>query len=116
LRDDQLVSDPFFIPGPQELHDGSGGKYAADHRNTLLAEMIPGRTLPCGGYDVAKFTQDAGEQRNFDMMALESGWPQERLNNNNQRNRWLHSDMNNVAYPFIWRLFDRITKLGALDP
>jgi hypothetical protein len=80
-----------------------------------LAEMIPARTRPVGGNEVSKFSEDAGEERNFDMVDLENGWPQERLSNDRKQNHWFHSDMNEVAYPFTWKLFDRFKTLAHLD-
>jgi hypothetical protein len=29
-----------------------------------------------------------------------NGWPQERLQNDKKRERWLHSDIKDIAYPF----------------
>jgi hypothetical protein len=119
LRDDQLISDPLFVPGPEELHNGNGSAYAAERRNTLLAEMIPARTLPAGGNRIISraFILPDGEDRNFDLTStdFQNGWPQDRLSNNSKRNRWLHSDINNVGYPFTWKLFDKFKNLGALD-
>ena len=118
LVDAQLVNNPFFTSGPEDVHNDNGGMYVAEHRNTLLAEMIPARTLPAGGNRVlsSAFVRPDGEDRNFNLTStdFQNGWPQERLSNDSQRNRWLHSDINNVAYSFTWKLFDRFKTLGAL--
>jgi alpha-tubulin suppressor-like RCC1 family protein len=112
LRDDQLVSDPLFIPGPADLHDENGSAYAADHRNTLLAEMIPARTPPAGGNRIPSFIPLNGTDRNYDMSSdtFQNGWPAERASS-----RWLHSDVTAVAYPFTWKVFDKFTNLADLN-
>ena len=117
LTDSQLIPNPFFFPGPAELHTDNGPAYVSEHRNTLLAEMIPARTRPAGANPVNTFIPPNGEDRNLNMTStlFQNGWPQERLTNEAKRNRWLHSDMNNVAYPFTWKLFDKFKSLAVLD-
>lgn len=115
ISDPELIAEPFFTPGSVDLYGDNGSSYAVQHRNTLLAEMVPARTRPAGGNEVVKFTLDAGEQRNIDLITLENGWPQERLNNDQKQNRWLHSDANQIAYQFTWKLFERLKNLSALD-
>ena len=119
LNDIQLINNPFFLPGPQDLHNNNGSTYAAQHRNTLLAEMIPARTRPAGSNRIENsyFIPPNGGERNFNLTSTEfqNGWPEERLNNAQDGNRWLHSDINNVAFPFTWKVFDKFKTLGGLD-
>jgi alpha-tubulin suppressor-like RCC1 family protein len=112
LRDDQLIQDPFFRPGPPDLHNANGSSYASAqaHGNTLLAEMIPARTRPVGGNELVKLTRDFGGDRNVDLTNLENGWPGER-----PTTRWLHSDVNAVAFRYTWKLFNEFKTLASLD-
>jgi alpha-tubulin suppressor-like RCC1 family protein len=112
LRDDQLIQDPFFRPGPSDLHNANGSSYASAqaHGNTLLAEMIPARTRPAGGNELIKLTRDYDRQRNVDLTNLENDWPSER-----PTTRWLHSDMNAVAFRYTWKLFNEFKTLARLD-
>jgi pimeloyl-ACP methyl ester carboxylesterase len=119
LTNEQLIPDPFFVPGPPSLHDGGGSDYALSHRNTLLAEMIPARTRPAGANRIASraFVPPDGADRNLNLTSsdFENGWPQERLSNEQKLNRWLHSDIEEVAYPFTWKLFSYFNGLAHLN-
>jgi len=44
---------------------------------------------------------------NFDMMTLENGWPAGRAVNPSEANRWHHSDFQQVAYTFTYKLFNQ---------
>src|SRR5205823_11191346 len=117
LSDESLTSEPVFDPGfslggnppikeakvihggaPDwiiDLTDASKGSAAAQaHRNQLLAEMFPARTLPAGANLSPKFAPPGGVDRNFDMPELyKNGWPHERGN----ESEWKHSDCKIVA-------------------
>jgi alpha-tubulin suppressor-like RCC1 family protein len=85
-----------------------GSAVAANHRNTLLAEMFPATTLPIG----STFQESLGQEKNFDMQTqFKEGWPAERQNED-----WRHSDLKNIAYPFIFHVFDSFVELGKLNP
>jgi hypothetical protein len=91
-----------------DLTDPSkGSDIAASHSNTLLAEMFPATTLPIG----STFQPSLGLENNFDMQTeFKESWPVER-----QDEDWRHSDLKQIAYPFIFHLFDRIVELGKLN-
>jgi hypothetical protein len=113
LSDAELVADSFFSSGPLALHNSNGSTYAGQHRNTLLAEMIPARTRSAGSNRVESrgFVLLSGEDRNFNMNAVfQNTWPSGRSST-----RWLHSDVNNVGYPFTWKLFAKFAELGELN-
>jgi len=133
VSDAILRADPVFDPGftlrisppspdgappPKEVHSGApnwiadltdpakGSVTAQAHGNQLLAEMFPSRTLPAGANNLSKF-----EDRNFDMPALyTNGWPRER----GAITDWMHSDVRVVAYPYIYKLFEKWKTLGGL--
>ena len=138
FTDDVLREVPFFDPGDpgQEVaswvpapNDGGyavlrepvgslygpdGSAFARRHRDTLLAQMIPAMSLAAGREAVEKFTRDAGAERNFDMNSVafrgeNFRWPAERSNTD-----WRHSDLREVAFPYVQNLFAKITELGGL--
>jgi hypothetical protein len=83
-----------------------GSDTAREHSNTLLAEMFPATTLATGGQKLPR----VGEIRNIDMQDhFKTGWPAER-----EVPDWDHSDIKEVAYPFIYRAFDAVVELGKL--
>ena len=60
---------------------------------------------------------DFGE-RNFNMEAMRgnqgSPWPSER--SADWQRRWLHSDIRNVALPYVHHTFDKMLELGDFEP
>ena len=75
--------------------------------------MMPARTLAAGRIAVINFNQ-FGTGRNFDMSAsFRNGWPAERVAEKNLR--WRHSDFRQVAYLFVWPLYDQFKAIGQLD-
>jgi alpha-tubulin suppressor-like RCC1 family protein/pimeloyl-ACP methyl ester carboxylesterase len=134
LSDASLINAPVFDPGftnrvsppppngelpPKEIHAGAppwiidltnpttASVTARAHRNQLLAEMFPSRSLPAGANLSPNF-----EDRNFDMPALyTNSWPPER----GAIKDWLHSDVKVVAYSYIYGLFEKWTNLGTIE-
>lgn len=79
-------------------------------KDRFLAQIVPARTLPAGSNPVSKFNDWNG---NIDMQArFKNGWPASRGNLTN----WKHGDVKNVAYPYIYQLFDFIVENGGLRP
>jgi hypothetical protein len=109
LTDEQLRTNPFFKLGDSQLYQsgGAGHNYAAVHQNKLVTEMIPCRTWPIGANPLGRLP--AG--RNFDMNSefkdLANGWPR-------PEPEWRHSDMKNVAYPYVHILYDKLVEHGGL--
>lgn len=90
----------------------TGSVTAQSHRNQLLAEMFPARTLPAGANQVGKL-----QNGNFNMPLLfitsESAWPhQDRFN---EILEWRHTDVKDVAYSHLHQLFAKWRELGELD-
>lgn len=137
--DSDLQAEPFFRPGRakkeitswskqpdnswQKTTDRLGALYApatgsavaARQRDALLARMIPALSLPAGSRPVTKFDRPA-EQRNIDMNSPAirgSGepWP----TNRNGDKRWWHSDLRQVAYPYVSGLYGKIVEFGNLQ-
>jgi hypothetical protein len=55
-----------------------------------------------------------GQAQNFDLMNFENGWPQARLNDQDDKNRWFHGDAKDIAYPFNYPLWKQWVQLGSL--
>ena len=109
VTNEELKTKPFFKPGPTELYGSNGSNYSLQNRNLLLAEMIPGRTLAVGGNPVEDY-----EEANINMQ-IEShvGWPAERLTTD-PRPQWLHGDLKEISYTYVFKLYDKWVELGGL--
>jgi hypothetical protein len=88
----------------------TGNTVAADwdKRNQLLAEMIPALSLPVG----ANETTGLRIGRNHNMPVLYADkvhWPRDKTD---QIPNWHHSDMRDVAYPFVNTLYDQLVSLS----
>jgi pimeloyl-ACP methyl ester carboxylesterase len=117
-----ILSRPFFRPGGAELatlyvptdtnQTDVGSALATTKLPLLLAGFIPSRTLPTGANRLATWPTT----RNYNMQhtALDDGfqnaWPPERDNSD-----WHHSDLREVAYLYIYKLFDKFRDLGGLN-
>ncbi len=116
---DPLAKINYWINGPlrQLYAQSTGSAFASVHRDTLLARMIPAMSPAAGRIPVPRLTTDAGEERNFDMHGNDirprSGpnppWPLSRPTPN-----WWHSDLREVAYPYVRRLYERMVDKGSL--
>jgi hypothetical protein len=117
ITDAQLRLEPFFRAKTfvstdldPALFGADGSQYAQEYRNTLLARAFPARTLPAGANAVTAL----GSQSNLDMNQLfKAGWPQSRRDSDSTD--WRHSDMREVAYTYIYKMFDKIVTLGGLS-
>jgi hypothetical protein len=115
---EMVKTQPFFTRfQDQRLMNAAQGSAAANEyptRAKTLAEGIPSQSFAAGMNSINNYGG-----RNTEMMALKSGWPQERLNDPkmvmpNGEGRWLHSDANDVAFRYNYKLFDRWIELGEL--
>ncbi|MCW5548114.1 MAG: hypothetical protein KIT44_04050 [Opitutaceae bacterium] len=108
----QAVTDRLgLLYGPE-----TGSAFAARHRSSLLARMIPAMSFATGFDAVEKLTVDAGEARNFDLSSaairgVGEPWPAER----GPEKKWLHSDLREVAYVYTHGLYKKIVELGELN-
>jgi len=50
----------------------------------------------------------------MDTHNLQNGWPQERLGDQDKLDRWFHSDIKNIAYPYVYRVFEEFVTQGGL--
>jgi hypothetical protein len=98
------------------LLKSSLGTFSAEHRNQLLAEAIPALSLPVGSGNTSIFNT-FGSVRNFNMPALyvpnPIGWPN---GESSSTPNWYHSNMREVAYPFLWPLYDQFVTISNPSP
>jgi len=96
------------------LYSTSGSSYAKVFRNRLLSDTIPALTLPVGANPLTSLDQP-GNPHNFNMQSVyENGWPQDRLASGERNNNWYHSDFQQVAYTFTYKLFNQFVTIGNL--
>lgn len=111
ITDGQLKTDPFFKPGPMDLYGANGSNYASpqQHRNTLLAEMIPALSFAAGANPLGTLAPPGDSNKNFDMMAYKTDnlWPR-------SNPEWEHSDIKIVAYSYVYQLYNKFVELGEL--
>jgi hypothetical protein len=108
LTNAQLMTDPFFQVGT--IFDGLLTKTAVSNldnskRDQLLSEAIPALTLPAGGPGGEQFEAFFPDNHTINMQqTFMNVWPKERGDDLD----WLHSDIRNVAYVFIYKLFETL--------
>ncbi len=105
ITDAELNQQPFFWPGPAELHGANGNNYASpqQHRNTLLSEMVPALSFAAGANPVIRFgTRNVNMPDHF-----KNDWP--RANPS-----WQHSDAKVVGYLYIYKVFDAVVSEAGL--
>jgi hypothetical protein len=135
FSDQSLATEPVFDPGfslggappikeARVLHsaapswiadltdESKGSATARLHRNQLLAEMFPARTLPAGANPITKL-----ESANVNMPELfitdPSLWPNKRTFAGFPE--WRHSDIKQIAYSHLYQLFVKWKTIGGLD-
>jgi pimeloyl-ACP methyl ester carboxylesterase len=97
--------------------NGNGSRLVTpENRAKWLAQAFPARTLPAGANRITRFNDIHGDERNFNIndAIFKNGWPPSRINDEFRSNRWLHSDIREVAYAFTHLAFQRFVELGAL--
>lgn len=119
LTEAQLMAEPFFanfdnpdIHGPlgsDILLDGQADIRDSALYRQLLADAIPALSHPVG----RKPLENNVVGGNVDYMDRtqevfrDDEWPRD-------KNEWRHSDLKNVAYPFVYRSFESIIEAGDL--
>jgi hypothetical protein len=117
---DQLKDIPFFRLGEASAIAGPGGSSLVekpDYRDRLLADAIPATSLPAGGPGgVTFFTSRILPEENVINMQerFTNDWPVERKAKGDLR--WKHSDLRNVPYLYIYKIFNGILKPTEILP
>ena len=97
------------------LYGPDGSNFARRHRDTLLARMIPAMSLAAGRKAVEKLTPPNAPSHSFDMNGMRNGWPPGRQGSDATRDRWLHSDIRDVAFPYVQALYSELVELSGLN-
>lgn len=98
----------------RDLYGSSGSSTASTYtkRATLLAQDFPALTQPTGANPQDIFSSAGTDQRNFDEIGFATipvgTWPR-------SDNSWLHSDIKDVGYPYLFKIFDRYVTIGNLN-
>jgi len=78
----------------------------------LLAHAIPARSFAAGANPIKKLVNFGTD---FDMQSLrDEYWPQERLDNEDLLLDWLHSDISNMAMPYVHQVYEKMLDEGNL--
>ena len=80
-------------------HYGSDNTRNRDNRRRLLAGAIPALSNPTGSNSLRGAVEDNGNQMDY-QIENGVGWPRPEL-------QWWHSDFYRVAYPFVYKLYDK---------
>lgn len=111
LEKDDLKAKPFFKKGTNDNDLFTDTVLPADYISEkrlarLLAEAIPALTLPAGANETSAF----GLRNNFNMQDMQvNGWPNVR-----DKLNWYHSDFKDVAYLYVYELFDQLVEKGVM--
>jgi hypothetical protein len=113
-----LKTKPFFnkhFDSDLFMDSTGGSEYARINRTKLLAEAFPSLTMPAGGpegeqVELFEFV-DEGNAKNMqaEFKNEKGDWPEVRKEKNDTD--WKHSDLRNVGYLFIYKIFDELKKV-----
>jgi len=113
-----LATNSFFEHFDDEALYGINGSAVAAQpavRAKLLADAIPALSNPAGGNPINNFNLP-GQSRNHDMHGMKDNdaWPQNRVQSDHGRD-WLHSDIKNIAFRYVYKVFELISNEGGLQ-
>ena len=97
---DQLRADPVFNHDPPEILSGNLQTGCID---ILLARGVPALSGPVGSVPLIDFPHD--RQRNLNIDASAENCPDWPRGFESTWNGWLHSDIKNIAFPFVKPVF-----------
>ena len=114
-----LLTNSFFMHFDDEDLYGTNGSIIAQQPETyqqLLADAIPALSNPTGRNSIDSW----GANRNRDYMTYDGGTGFRRGNHQSggwprDDDRWWHSDIKSVAFPFNFKAFDQIVTDGGLQ-
>lgn len=117
LTADEIKTKPFFKLTGDDLTllqaYPIGSNYAKANHDRLISEAIPALSFAAGRNEVVKFNTTE-EARNFDMnLRYKNDWPLSRSVDSESK-KWKHSDLIEIAYPYVYGLFANLTRLGEL--
>jgi hypothetical protein len=110
-----MDTSPQWYSGPPWIFDlyarnSTGSDVATAHRDQLLAQAIPALTLPVGANSTPAFAPE----KNYNMPDLYADklhWPRGSVEIT-EVPEWHHGDARDVAYVFIYSLFNEILTIS----
>lgn len=100
----ELVASPIFRRFDNDvLHQTNRITIAQTELNKVLGDGIPALSFAAGRNEISRFG-DGGNYNYQGVGIIPNGWP--RTNGD-----WRHSDLKNVAYFYVWKLFEKIRKV-----
>lgn len=110
LTDDNIRTNSFFGWFDEDELYGTNGSAVAQQPavyRPLLADGIPALSYAMGRNDLSGFGQANRDYMNYQRGVYPAGWPR-------GDDDWRHSDIKSIAYPFNYKIFDRIADDGGL--
>ena len=83
--------------------------YARNLKAKFLADAIPAESFAAGANALTAW----GDSGNYDFQSeTPNGWPSQRQKKQGETtiDAWLHSDIKNAAFFYVYELFDKIVK------
>ena len=116
--DDELCAAPVFRQNPNEMFSSN---IVQSVQNNLLARGIPELSFPIGYTNVVSLNRYDTNGRNFDMQTTfrrsDEAWPERDIDFSDEGlrpNRWLHTDLMNVAHYYTHKLYKGIVAKGNM--
>ena len=111
--DEEMVTSPPFLPFAERdwLHSTNAvtATQIAEVRDRILADGIPALTFAAGANETGGATDDYNYNS---FMANVESWPRFSRENGVKRLLWHHSDIKNIAYYFVYPLFELLVSEG----
>ena len=113
FTDDELKMSPPFLPFNEDwIHttNAVAETQMADILPRILADGIPATTFAAGANETGGVSDNVSF---YGLMSNEAVWPkgrQEDVEGGGKRNVWQHSDIKNLAYFYVYRLFELIVE------
>jgi hypothetical protein len=89
-----------------------GRNISRDDRNKLLALAIPALSSAAGNTKLRSLPNDNQQNMNFAFKRDDYAWGRY---HDDYKERWLHSDMKDMAYFYTYKLFNKLVKEGKLE-
>lgn len=110
MDDSDFKTNTVFLLNPSSMNTNSIPLLT---RGAILTQGIPALTPPTGGVEFGG-TPLAGNMLNLndtsDMPRM-NGWPSRR---GDYAGRWLHSDMKDVAYYYVFKFYEKVIEKRSL--
>ena len=106
---DQLRDNPAFIHKPRIMFKRN---ISRNDRNKLLAIAISALSSAAGNTELGSLPNGNQQNMNFAFKRDDYAWGRY---HDDYKERWLHSDMKDMAYFYTYKLFNKLVKEGKLE-